>query len=409
MNDGLRRLLRGAVRATHDWPVFKSIYRSRYRAAAAAAGRLRETNPAITGVYARNSYALNTWIPGRSDIDLTVVWRQASRKDVDEFHARYDLLRNRFPMLGEVEMLDENHLEPWTSQGVTGLESKHWVKLSGNHRFRCRYAGDERLDRLRHAVAIYRYNLMPLYWRSMPPDEVLLRFAAKLLRQFDKPLPTAPRSVLLPACLRELSTQIASLQTGDEGRTLDYAGLLGEIPSAQRPAEISASSLALFGSALDPAPRYTLVSSELEAIAGEWAGTVVMDAKVLEFYLAFVDPLEYLSLLRGRTIFQGVDPLSKPYALSEAAFRGSIRYYAAQMLLFPYSRNIASMSDVQFRDVLYGWFLITLRYFEDGRMDFQYHTLRDYFGSRHAEDEDRFTLLHGIADDLRKHLDLSVR
>jgi hypothetical protein len=395
MNEGLLRLLRGAVRATHDWPVFNAIYRSRYRAAAAAAGRLRETIPSIAGIYARNSYALDTWVPGRSDIDLTVVWRQGTRQDVDRFYAFYDQLRKRFPMLGEVEMLDDDHLEAWTSQGVTGLESKRWVKLSGEHRFRCRYAGDQRLDRLRHAVAIYRYNLLPLYWRPTPSDEAFQRFAAKLLRQLGKPLPAEPRGVLLASCLRELSAQIASLKTDEESQTLDYTALMGEVPAAERsPVKMTASTF--FGREVDSAPRYALVPAETKTIAREWADMIVMDANVLKFYLTLVDPLEYLTLLRARIIF--------PWTLSANAFRGAVRYYAAQMLLFPYSRGVASMPAGQFRDVLYGWFLITLRYFEDGRMDFEYHTLRQYFGSRHAEDQDRFRLLHGIADDLRKHL-----
>jgi hypothetical protein len=406
MNESLLRLVRKTVRATHDWPVLNPIYRSMYRSAATAAGRLQEITGGAGAVYARNSYALNTWIPGRSDIDLTVIWREATRKQVDDFHGRYERLRKRFPMLGEVEMLDADHLEAWTSQAVTGLESRHWIKLSGDHHFVCRYAGDERLDRLRHAVAIYRYNLLPLYWRSAVPDESFWRFAAKLLRQFDKPLPPlrVPGEVLA-ACLRELSAQIAGLATHEESGTLDYPVLIGDMSAAERHSvDLGGACLALLGRALDPVPRYALVSPETETIARELEDAVVMDPNVFKFYLSSVDPLEYLSLLRGRIIFAGADPLSTPYPISASAFQSSVRYYAAQMLTYPYRREIPSMPSGQFRDLLYAWFLLTLRYFEDGRMDFQYHTLREYFGSRHCETQDRFQLLHGIADDLIKHL-----
>jgi len=56
-------------------------------------------------------------------------------------------------------MLDERHVEAWTSHGVDGLESNDWMKLAGEHCFRSYYAGNERLDRVRKAVEIYRYHL----------------------------------------------------------------------------------------------------------------------------------------------------------------------------------------------------------------------------------------------------------
>ena len=408
MNRRLSTLIQGMVRATNNWPALRTIYRSRYAAAARAVAGLADADPAIAAIYARNSYALGNWTPGSSDIDLTVIWRRAGRSQVDRFYACYDRLRERFPMLGEIEMLDEQHLEAWTAHATSGLESARWLTLAGEHRFRCRYAGNEPIDRLRQAVAIYRYNLMPLFWNRAAAERTFLRFATKLFRQFDKPAPRpAPRGAVLAACLRELSARIASLQGTTVGRPLDYARLLGQIcPAAQKPAGWSAPpGSVLLGRAQDEGPRFMLVPPDVGVIDAGVAGTVIMDAEVFRFYLCSVDPLEYFGLLRGRTVFHGSDPLSQPYPLTETSVLGTVRHYTVQMLTFPYRRELNSISAADFQGLLYGWFLRTLRYFEDGRMDFQYHTLREYFGHRHLETEiDRFELLHGIADDLRNHL-----
>ena len=101
MTNALHTLIRGVVRATRNWPGPKHVYTKLYQQAAAAAGRLTSGNQSIVGIYARNTYAEGTWVPGVSDIDLTVVFRNASVHDRDRFHEGYGRLRTVFPMLGE--------------------------------------------------------------------------------------------------------------------------------------------------------------------------------------------------------------------------------------------------------------------------------------------------------------------
>jgi hypothetical protein len=405
--------MRQLVRATNDWPVANAAYRSMYRAAANAMSRLASENRAIAGIYARNSYALGTWVPGVSDIDLTIILREPTLTEISDLHIRYDRLRARFPMLGEVEMLDESHVSAWTSHAITGFESKHWLQLAGGHRLQCCYSGDERLDRLRHAVGIYRYNLLPLFWEPKPDRITISRFAAKLFRQLGKqmPLTTEPTAVLT-TCLKHLSSEAASLKLPGDGSPLDYARLLDDSALPQRRDLVphlppnDGDCVALLGPSHKATPRYQLVRPDVAALDCDDVKTIVMDISVFRFYLSFVDPLEYLTLLRERTVFYGADPLSPAFPLSERAFLGSVKHYAVQMLTCPYRADIGTMPDGSFRDLLYGWFLRTLRFFEDGKMDFRYESLREYFGARHKEapGPERARLLAGIADELAKYL-----
>jgi len=392
----LRKWIRGCVRATHEWPGPKHLYRYLYRRAAQEAGKL--AGGRLIGVYARNSYALGTWVAGISDIDLTVVWRNASNADVNDCQRRFDALRARYPMIGEVEMLEERHVAAWTAHATTGLESRNWIRLGGDYELKCAYRGDEKLDRLRQAVSIYRYNLTPLFGKQ--DDSAFFRFAAKLFRQLSLPAPDlSGRGELLAACMAALCREIRRLPADPSDPRFDYDRLLGP----RDPSCSHGDGYAAIGYAHDTAPRYLLVPAGTNRI--ESAEACVMDADLFRFYLSWVDPLEYFTLLLSRKIFSGSDPLAQPFPLGERGLRSTVQHYSVQMLSFPFRRDLDTMPEGEFRDCLYGWFLRTLRFFEDGRMDFAYYSsLREYFGTRHAETGERRALLLAVADDLAPHL-----
>ncbi len=394
-------LVRSVVRATHRWPLLGSVYRSIYRAAAGSVARLASREPAITGVYARNSYALGTWEAGRSDIDLTLVWRDAPESSIAAFYRSYADLVKRYPMLGEVEMIHERNLPAWSAYGATGLESRCWKKLAGSHTFQCRYAGSEPLDRLRHAVSIYRYQFLPRVWNPRESPVTLYRLAAKILRQFGAPPPApgAPAD-LLEQSMAALSRAVRQLPLPQQEPLVDYEALLEHRP-VSLPRTAGSGAFPVIALAGSTKARHVLAFSGLRP---EFTDATIMDGDLFRFYLTFVDPLEYLELLRGRTILQGEDPLRERWPLSRRALRETVCAYAVDMLTFPYRSHVASIPDREFRDLLYGWFLRTLRYFETGVFTFDYGRLREYFGARHAEDLPRFPLLCAIAAELSDHM-----
>jgi hypothetical protein len=405
-----RSLVRDLVRATHRWPLLGSAYRGIYKAAADSVARLAEANSQIAGIYARNSYALGTWEPGRSDIDLTVVWRGPSEEAIALFHSAYAKLQERFPMLGEVEMIDEQHLGAWIRHGFSGFQSQNWKKLAGDHDLLCEYEGSEQFDRVRHAIAVYRYQFLKYFWER-PRGPAAERAAAKLMRILGRP-PMKESSVdrMWEACLRELATAVKTTAAPAEGPLVDYAELIGRVSVAASQTDGETLSInglqSVIASAPDAAQKHVLVEgySDLAKIEAVFPCAIVWEPNVFRFYLCFLDPLEYFSLLRERTLFHGEDPLREPFGLTKSALRDSITHYSVEMLTFPYRAGLAGLSDGDFRNFVYGWYLRTLRYFEDGIVDFDYYSLRQHFKNRHSEDVGRFPLLHGIAGELSGHL-----
>lgn len=398
-------LLQAAVRATHRWPVLGSIYRSIYTSAAEAAGELAARHAGVAGIYARNSYALGTWEPGRSDIDLTVVWIEPAAARAEAFSADYERLKQRFPMLGEVEMIDALHLPAWSQYGVSGLESARWKRLGGSHVHRCRYEGVERLDRVRHAVSIYCHQFLPKFWQEPRDEKTLQRMAAKIRRQLGLCVRDgADAAGLMKDCLRELAHAIRELPGDAGGSQVDYATVLGTpVSAASLPPRSNGAREAGVESVLSYGPasaaRHVVVREEfaITAIASRFPGASVMNEDVFRFYLTSVDPLEYFTLLRNRAILEGEDPLRVPFPMAGQALRETVCHYAVDLLTFPYRPGLDALPEKQFRDLLYGWFLRTLKYFEDGRVTFDYHLLREHFGRRYEEGEPRFALMHGIA------------
>jgi hypothetical protein len=195
-----------------------------------------------------------------------------------------------------------------------------------------------------------------------------------------------------------------------KGASVDHAATIGKVlpPISQ----IDAGALpmdglhAVIASAAGAAQKHVIVDDccDLAKIESLFPGAIVWHPGVFQFYLSFLDPLEYFALLRERTVFYGKDPLREEFALGKSALRDTVCHYSADMLTYPYRAALAGLSDGEFQNIVYGWYLRTLRYFEDGFVDFDYYSLRQYFKNRHPDSLLRFPLLHGIAGDLSNHL-----
>jgi hypothetical protein len=60
-------------------------------------------------------------------------------------------------------------------------------------------------------------------------------------------------------------------------------------------------------------------------------------------------------------------------------------HYAVDMFRQPYSASLLTSTDEAFRNLLFGWLLRTLRYLEDGIVEFDVDKLRSYFEREHPE------------------------
>lgn len=374
--------------------------------------KLAAQHRSISGVYIRNSYALGTWEPGRSDIDLTVIWPDPREREILQFLDSYSKLQQRFPMLGEVEIIDANHFGAWAMHGFTGLHSGQWKKIAGTHRAEYSYRGSEQLDRLRHAVSVYRYVFLRYLWGNAPAH-ILERAAEKIAKLAgNAPVPKSNADGLLRYCLNELSRSIKTIALPVAEPRLDVTAIVGRLepPRMAVPFPAAKGVRCVVAPHVSRAQKHVLIEGDfdLQEIKTNYPDGVLWNRNLFDFYLSHVDPIEYFAMLRERAVFFGQDPFSEALPLSDEALRETICQYATHMLTYPYRMDLGRLPDLEFDNILCGWYLRTLRYFEDGTLDYDYRTLRDYFGIRFSHHPSRFALLHSVASELAAHLSVDV-
>jgi len=445
--NSFEKALQQIVLTVNRWPLGMRLTKLPYRAAVVLFRRQLRRDPLILAAYARNSYANGTWIPGRSDIDLTVILREGGAPQeeyacVRKLRKNYASLQRWFPMLGELEIINEAHLEAWTRFTIAGYESRHWLRLYGKEVVPIAYKGDaeqRQRDRLNHAINIYRYLMIPALGTAS--QQILVRYVKKILRYLDESADAAADEGLAEKRPERLQATVvhglekavisqATMPVG--GKVLDLDVVLGKavtpsvrhgapspFPSDQLPAKELLDGV--LRSANDPemiyfVPRPGLDLDHLEAcIAAINPGAylpVVMPGAVLMRYLECVDPLEHLALLQDRTVLWGNDPLQFPKALLDTTFTNAVCAYSTHILLEPYKSDLNLMSPGEARDLLFGWILRTARYLEDNVMDFDYDRLCEYWRRVHPEDKveiqadnlndglQRFVLFRRVADDI---------
>ncbi len=440
-----RQTLQKIVLAVNQWPLGLHFTRVPYYVAVRALGWMLKKYPLMLSAYARNSFALGSWTPGRSDIDLTLILRadeslQSEFITLNRFWNAYASLQRWFPMLGEVEILNQAHFEAWMQFSITGFEARHWICIYGTDVDRSGYRGGEeqrKYDRLSHAISIYCHQMVPVI-RSAHPDS-LLRYTQKILRYLDAPADAATTDKLAGMTREELqATVVRKLESSlpqqnawsQQGPDLELNRLLGinvaaVVQKGPEPALLSRDALvikelsAVVRSPSDHTRGYYIPREHLDleslarciAVANADDGTaVVMPRSLLLHYLQFVDPLEYLALLQNRMILWGCDPLAHAQPWPERVFNEAVCASCVHILTLPYRREVARQTQEQFRHMLLGWVLRMTHYFQEGVMEFDYDRLIASWQQLHPDSdiagwqgrldgsERRFEFLRTVAD-----------
>jgi hypothetical protein len=133
----LRQMVRTSVLKTNAYWPFGNCSRSLYTAAIQVFVRTFRDRKEVLQIYLRNGMAGTEWIPALSDIDFTIIMRSglSDEKEFDfleSFWRDYRSLRFFFPMLGEVEILDEIAVAPCLEHGSCSPQSRPWMLLHGD-------------------------------------------------------------------------------------------------------------------------------------------------------------------------------------------------------------------------------------------------------------------------------------
>ena len=413
----LKQTLQRIVLTVNRWPFGLYLTRLPYYYAIHQLGRMLKRHPLIATAYARNSFALGHWLPGRSDIDLTLIIGSGApladeQAAIRHFWRDYADLQRWLPMLGEVELLNADQLDGWTRFAITGYEARHWLLIYGEDFDRCGYCGDQaqqRNDLLNHAITLYRHQMAPV--ARSAELAILRRYVKKMLRYLDQPI-DAELDQQLAAMSREAlqARAVIALVDGVEQRivedrsALDLQKTFGRrcdavVERGPSPASIDGIKellTAVVRSSNDAGLSYYMPLDGLDnqqliecitAANRDDEIAIIMPAALLIDYLHSVDPLELLALLQRRTVLWGDDPLLVAAPCSQALFHQAVCAYSVAILTLPYQPQLTDMAPAQFRDLLLGWVVRTARYHQDGVMEFDYDRLIADWQQRYPDDQ----------------------
>lgn len=407
------------------------ITRLPYYAAVKACKTLMARHPAIQAAYARNSFALGTWVPGRSDIDLTVTWQNPTVEDLPngmteldvlgDWWRDYGKLQRWYPMLGEVEMIHSDHLLASTRFGLTGFEATLWLPIYGSIAPQSGYCGDKvqyNGDRLSYAISVYHHQMHGAV--KSASTMTLQRYAKKIWRYLDLPidgererkfrsLSAMELEILVIQALaqRAIATveDLKSLEQPVCLQTLLQRDVINQIETSTLPLnhpiltileqpELATDLVSVFPASNYPNKVYYVVRDNISdislktylfALQGRAEDALVIPQSLLICLFYNVDIFEYLALLPRRTVLWGSEPFLDWPSLPRSVLNVSVGISAGYIFSLPYQLGFNDISEQTFKNFLFGWILRIGRFLEDGVMDFDYKRLHNYWNQNHPE------------------------
>lgn len=305
------------------WP-FSLCYQALYRLATALFARACGRFPHVAAAYVRSTLADGTFTAGVSDIDLTVVLRTGLPPEEEyvllrRLWARYSLLRALFPMLGEMDVIDESQIETWLRFSRRTPHPLQRRLIAGRDVLAGRDTipdGRWRTRALKDALWFYLDRLQPAAAkpRSTLQASAAQRIGRKILRLLnapEQPLPAGPAE-LVRCVLAHLDRAVA----------------------ANGPVRNGAAATSLL---LDSANRRFLVGPVRSAVSGD---AVPLTPALFEFYVRQYDPAEYERYDRSRKVLSGPDPLAQIAPPDAASGRAAALDQVPNVLLFPRSERM---------------------------------------------------------------------
>lgn len=464
-------VVRTAVLATNSYWPFSTVNKVPYHVAIKALARLCAQQRQIKSVYLRSGLVERDWVPGISDIDCTVI-ADSNLSVADQlvflrqFWPRFTALKAVFPMLGEVDVLDDKTLKSWGQFGLPGYSMRHWRLIHGRHTVTNTYAAEP--GRFCHDCINYALNYNYWYWRGYfardfyghrEPhhllDHDLRRLASKILRclahtraplqEVRDPSMQAPHEVcatVLEALEQATAaSEITAPSAGATPNNIAWAAHFQPHPPIQSQSlgaalftpwrEVIESVIQDFSERV-----YVIFKDNLDAstVAGCVAGlkgvlaptTIVtlVSHSTFAYMVRSYQPFEYLHLLRHRKLAFGVDPLAQIEPPNRQAFCEFLLGQAPNLLAYPQSIKMHLTDPMpsasgEMASTLKRALLLLLYLEHDFVVPQAEVMLREseqrypeYFGSLRAiaesttatQSRDQFEIFKRVADDIDRHL-----
>lgn len=381
-----RDVLRIAVLKTNPYWPFSVLNRMPYWLAVKCFVRTCSKFKEIRSVYLRHALITGNWTPALSDIDLTVLVDGSLSAEAEfaflrNFWPRFDRLKKFFPMFGEIEILNEDHLDSWAKFGIEGQECSNWQLLAGCELAikKCRAnPGRISLETFDFAFWFYLQQLTDLHFQPPVSHYLLLQDLLRVERKIDRCL--SALGVYTASCVDENDRDLCSagvllavLQKLQQGLTalgikeprpkqeeLRRNWLLAQarkrnpkLPQERQLAGLSHWAFLVSAIYLDDRERAFIIVKNaddsvenlrcIEEVTDYFAQrqtrSFILTPDLFAYHMNFLQPYEYARFLDNSNLIFGEDCLVKITRPGQKALIHSLLKETPLLLMFPRSQE----------------------------------------------------------------------
>lgn len=190
----IKEIIRSTVIMTNSYWPFSYLNRIPYYFAIKVCILAFKQFNEIKSIYLRHGLTEENWVPGLSDIDLTVIINSKLTVEkefsfLEKFWKNYARLKIIFPMLGEVEILNDENILSWTKFTIRGFESSCWKLLYGESLIKNNYVLNPKklaIDSINYGLWKYRRFFLRNFYKPKSTPYLVLhdmrRLVSKVLR-----------------------------------------------------------------------------------------------------------------------------------------------------------------------------------------------------------------------------------
>ena len=463
-----RDIIRTAVVKTNPFWPFSSLNKMPYYLAIKGFIRLCKKFPEIKSTYLRHGLTHENWIPGLSDIDLTLIIDSGLTTEeefsfLSSFWKNYDNMKKVFPMLGDVEILNEEHIGSWTKFNMRGYESRNWRLIYGIETAKSNYALNSTrlaIDSLNYALWVYLDHFLRRFYKNESPPFIILqemkRVACKSLRYANYPDLHAvghklegqvvDKTAMLSCVLEALKKGVgpfttAYSQNGSRKSPREWQDAVEprNVPPRHQALDTrelepfheeiegifltSTTNIVILKSGLDSSVMKGCIDIVSRLFTMTGSIPVIVSPSIFEYMLRFYNPFLYASLVSSNGVAYGKNLLPDIQPPGMFHFISKVLEQTATVLTFPqshaivYPPNPSWFSEVQLDSILKRSLFIKL-YLEKGVIKLSYGELLaesqscypDYYEKlkeiKGLRDEglsrEAFKLLKGITSDIHR-------
>lgn len=343
----IRNLIRTTVLKTNSIFPFNFLNRIPYHIALKVFILIFSSYSEIKSIYLRHGMSKKNWVPAISDIDITVII-DGHLSFEEEFNLlkllwdKFDRLKKIFPMLGEVDILNEKEIEKWSAFTIRGYETSKWKLLYGKEVIKSNYVNEANIlaiDSLNFALTNYLEYFLPKFYSEDSSgyliQKELTRLAFKILRYADVPFDesrnkAANKMELLSTVIKGLELSIDKLNYTEFSETvnpvslekiitrdsdLKYIPHINGLSKYQDKIESFIISYTIdfiiLKDDLSPADMIVLLDAIRNSFKSEPRKPVILPFKIFEYMLRIYNPFFYSQLHDQRKVLSGKDLFNK--------------------------------------------------------------------------------------------------